>query len=370
MPGGVIRHGSVLLGVILLVAILLVPPACAEGTNQVIPPPDAGDNRGYAAEAPLKAGAAYFVIDPGTLPLVINNSMVAAHGTTFVLGGDWTQPAGSMTSGIMITAQTNGLMLYGNNHTITGSGKDYSAIIVNADNVTVSSVKIQGWGGAGVYVNRSSHANVISNDVSDTGKRGVRSDRCSDVVITGNSLRNTSGIMADNSTDVWSSGNLLTTNRGGIDYYNVTRGEIRDNTVEYSSYAGIRTQSGTRQITIMNNRISRNPFGIFLNSTSSNLTIYNNLLNNTANCLIGDGVTGITWNSTRAPGPNIMGGPETGGNCYQSPGGDGFSQVIADSNEDGFCDAANTIGTGNVDHLPLAIPAIRVTTPNGGESWT
>lgn len=61
-----------------------------------------------------------------------------------------------------------------------------------------------------------------------------------------------------------------------------------------------------------------------------------------------------------------MGGPETGGNCYQSPGGDGFSQVIADSNEDGFCDAANTIGTGNVDHLPLAIPAIRVTAPNGG----
>ena len=370
MPGGVIRQGIALLGVILMVAFFLIAPGCAEGTNQGTLPPDAVDNRGYTAEAPNGENPGYYLIDPATLPLVINNSMVAAHGTTYVLGGNWTQPAGCTASAVRITAHTNGLLLYGNNHTLTGSGSDYSAIVVDADNVTVSSVKIKGWGGAGIYLNPSTNVKVISNDVSGTGKRGIRSDRCVDVEITGNSLTNTSGIMADNSTNVKSSENVVVKNRGGIEYYNVTRGEIRDNTVENSTYAGIRTQSGTRQITIMNNRISRNPFGIYLNTTSSNLTIYNNLLNNTANCLIGDGVSGITWNSTRTPGPNIMGGPELGGNCYQSPGGDGFSQVIADSNEDGFCDAANTIGTGNIDHLPLAIPSLTITTPTGGEHWT
>lgn len=42
-------------------------------------------------------------------------------------------------------------------------------------------------------------------------------------------------------------------------------------------------------------------------------------------------------------GPNVIGGPFIGGNYYGQPDGQGYSDLCADSNHDGFCDVPYTI---------------------------
>ena len=60
-----------------------------------------------------------------------------------------------------------------------------------------------------------------------------------------------------------------------------------------------------------------------------------------------------TWSLAASAGPNIVGGPKRGGNFWGTPDKKGFSDLTPDANGDGFCDTPYTIGTGNVDELPL-----------------
>jgi PKD repeat protein len=56
-------------------------------------------------------------------------------------------------------------------------------------------------------------------------------------------------------------------------------------------------------------------------------------------------------------GSNIVGGPEVGGNYYDTPGSTGFSKTCADSDRDGYCDSNRELGGSDnpaVDTSPLA----------------
>ncbi len=113
------------------------------------------------------------------------------------------------------------------------------------------------------------------------------------------------------------------------------------------------------QSTISNNLI----YGLspaFYNDNSYNITIYNNFLNNTQNIMFYKSNPN-TWNITKTSGTNIIGGAFLGGNYWANPSGTGFSQTSMDANGDGICDSAYTIGTGNIDYLPLG--GKRDTTP-------
>ncbi len=93
------------------------------------------------------------------------------------------------------------------------------------------------------------------------------------------------------------------------------------------------------------NRVTDNSgYGIRLYNASNNNLIYNNYLANTQNAY--DDCTNI-WNTTDTTGPNIVGGPEIGGNYWSDYGG-------TDDDGDGFGEAVHNIAGGsNQDHLPL-----------------
>jgi len=121
---------------------------------------------------------------------------------------------------------------------------------------------------------------------------------------------------------------------------------------------------------IINNNYGINiPSGLFFGCPGYN-TFYNNLFNNTIeNILVGGEVYCPNYfNTTKQPGPNIVGGPFIGGNYWGKTDRTGYSDVCSDSNGDGFCDEPFTIYSpfGYIDYLPLSlnftIPEMKVTT--------
>lgn len=81
------------------------------------------------------------------------------------------------------------------------------------------------------------------------------------------------------------------------------------------------------------------------NRGAVNLLAYNNFINCTTPSFSTSNVTAY-FNTTAANG---------GGNYWALPNGNGFSQITADSNDDGFCDSAYTADSyGSYDYLPLS----------------
>lgn len=92
------------------------------------------------------------------------------------------------------------------------------------------------------------------------------------------------------------------------------------------------------------------------------LDIANNIFNNTQNVLFTGTFSDNDWNNVvPAPGPNIIGGPDKGGNYWVKPDGTGFSDTCTDADTDGFCDNPYDVEHGdgdcsdavNCDWLPL-----------------
>ena len=142
--------------------------------------------------------------------------------------------------------------------------------------------------------------------------------------------------------------------------------------------------SNSRNNTLNNNNAFKNNYGIYLSNSWNNTmngnyinsnynhgiylssslpssnsnNIYNNYFNNTVNFGFTGSYTGInTWNITRTSYTNIIGGPYLGGNFWANPDGTGFSQTCADPDKDGICNSIYALASGNVDYLPLTIPA-------------
>ena len=105
--------------------------------------------------------------------------------------------------------------------------------------------------------------------------------------------------------------------------------------------------------TLINNTFISNNYGLELFSSSKN-TIYNNYFNNTNNFLFTGTINVNTWNTTKKPGKNIIGGSDLGGNFWAHPNGTGFSPECDDDNNDGICDLNYILNSKNIDYLPLA----------------
>ncbi|MDD4247620.1 MAG: NosD domain-containing protein, partial [Methanosarcina sp.] len=100
---------------------------------------------------------------------------------------------------------------------------------------------------------------------------------------------------------------------------------------------------------ISGNRLSNCKTGLDM-VDSYDTIIYNNNFNNTLNVQFMDI---STWNTTKTPGKNIVGGPYIGGNYWATPKGDGFSQTHSDSNGDGICEEPYYMNEVNIDYMPL-----------------
>ncbi len=83
----------------------------------------------------------------------------------------------------------------------------------------------------------------------------------------------------------------------------------------------------------------------------SNNTIYNNLFKNRENSP--SPVLHNTWNTTKQPEVNIIGGQYLGGNFWANTGRIDISITCSDNDHDGICDSPYKLDDNNSDYLPL-----------------
>lgn len=132
--------------------------------------------------------------------------------------------------------------------------------------------------------------------------------------------------------------------------------EVYNNTISNSS-TGIFLREDCHTNEVSNNTITASrESGVYLLDQSSENRIFNNYFNNSVNLKLENIEGNNTWNSTRMPGNNIVGGPYLGGNFWADLNGSGYSQLSNDSDSDGICDVPYTINGTDVDYLPLSRP--------------
>lgn len=156
---------------------------------------------------------------------------------------------------------------------------------------------------------------------------------------------------------------VLEHNMYGLFLHNTTNSSFENNVVSLNDQGIYLSRS---EINILrNNNLSENSDGLRL-YTSGNNSIYNNLFRNSDNIILSGKCAGNIWNASRTEGTNILGDPYIGGNCWANPKGTGFSETTPDVDGDGFCDTPYEIpGSGNqFDSLPLYNPPEDA---NGGE---
>ncbi len=221
--------------------------------------------------------------------------------------------------------------------TLAGEGADVVTVTAASDDhvfeVTDDHVNISGFNVTGatkngaIYLNEADHCNISDNTASNN-KRGIYLEFSSDNILLNNTASNN--------------------DYNGIELYESSNNTLTGNTANSNDYGGIYLESSSNN-TLLNNTASNNYYyyGIELYDSSDNL-IYNNYWSNTNNAY-DNGVN--TWNTTKTPGLNIIGGSFIGGNYWSDYKGN-------DPDGDGLGNMSYSIdGDGNSDYHPLCPPS-------------
>ena len=310
------------------------------------------------------------VLSTATVCIQINSSNVVLDGAGHYVGGNVTgtnfgisavatSPGrftnitirnvrlGSWYGGIRLTRVDDSTIT-----NVTSSNNSYEGIVlVDSNGNAINNSTIGSNGTFGILLYGGSHDNVIADNPSITGQgQGIQLGYTSwgdatNNIIRGNSIRsNQSGILTA----------ALTNTNGN---------RIENNTIRIN-YCGLRLNSGG--VTISGNTIEDNyrptpPSsnevqygGICLNSSGS--TIYNNKFHNPLglDVVVSNSAGQNVWNIAKQPGSNIIGGPNLGGNYWESEG-------CTDSDKDYICDNpvylypydGHYYESVNIDYLPL-----------------
>jgi len=171
----------------------------------------------------------------------------------------------------------------------------------NGNNSTIQGFIIRSGGYDNSYYGiglvQTSGCRITNNDILNANQ-AIYADRCSDITIDGNTITNTItnnnglGIYVYNSPGISNNkalNNILTGNRGGIEWSRTNYGEISGNTIQNSELNGIlliysaynvissNTITGTQ---IVSGDWFGNGDGIFLSASSGNTISLNTLANN------------------------------------------------------------------------------------------
>lgn len=130
---------------------------------------------------------------------------------------------------------------------------------------------------------------------------------------------------------------------------------ILGNTISECS-VGIMLLWGSGSITLKGNVVRNCTNGLFLSDNGGN-TIINNQFCNPLNVYFASNVGKSIWYLEPAAGPNLLNGPNTGGNYWGSVDGSGFSDNAPDTDRNGFADTAYTIRAehGEIDAYPMVV---------------
>ncbi len=276
----------------------------------------------------LLALAAAVSAVPVTGPIVIT-----APGT-YELGAD-IRDAGENAA---IEIRASNVVLEGGGHAIIGdSARELPGILVQggtgapADRVELRNLSLRGW-------QYGVHAIDVSGLVLDRVTARENGDH-------GLYLFSVTNSTVRNCTSVANHGS-------GVVLSDVSQDNVVDSTVaSENDHNGLMLIASTRNRLLGNTVRGNGAYGIDGYLARDNV-IADNLFINANNTHIEE-FDRNTWSLTASGGPNIAGGPRRGGNLWGQPDGKGFSEVTPDANGDGFCDTPYTIGTGNVDELPL-----------------
>lgn len=239
-----------------------------------------------------------------------------------------------------IEIQGSGITLDGNGHTISGlNGNSASGVGVNGGTgCIVKNLKIANFD-YGIKTGGTKNLSIQNCLIKNCSTTGVDSGGSSySTTIEDSTIENNTlwGLEFDD-------GRLFNGDFYGASNHTILRNTVRNNNV------GISIWSGTDNL-IKDNKIINNLQGIRIAASHGNL-IYNNYFFNPIN--VGYARDPNIWNVQKSYGLNILNNPYLGGNYWGQPDGQGISQISPDSNNDGICDAAYIINSGNIDYLPL-----------------
>jgi len=297
-----------------------------------------------------------------------------------------------------IQVMEDSLTLDGAGHTVAGTGSGKGVDLTGREYSTIENLTVENFR-HGISLSSSTDNKLIDNTTSRNSEYGIFLSDSSDNILEGNTAShsvtgiflfissdnkligntasyNREGIYLSDSNNNALTSNTALLNGDGITLVSSRASTLEDNTASHNHQSGIFLSVSNDNALTGNTASNNSESGIELGSSDSNTlegntaennseygivvwnsgsnTIYNNYFNNNTNVKFGGTILANTWNTTKALGTNIVGGPYLGGNFWAKPDGTGFSQTHPDEKGDGICDQVYTLATGNVDNLPLA----------------
>ncbi|MEN6517908.1 MAG: carbohydrate-binding protein [Methanospirillum sp.] len=262
-----------------------------------------------------------------------------------------------------IEIRSSNVVLDGGGHIVDGTDRPGSCgirIVGPLSNVAVRNVRLTNWE-TGIRADAVTDSVIETSGISHN-HRGIVLDAVQNVrvrncTITANDDR---GVAVQDSANTTVHANDVRRTGDGFTHYFSFIDDLSTHAISVDGSAGTEISGndlggehgsleigGSRSTRVTGNQLTGRLAGIFSLSSGEDMLVFDNVFRSGHDVVFS---VNATWNTTRSPGPNIVGGPEIGGNFWANLEGTGFSETHPDTNRDGFCDDANPNG----DALPLA----------------
>ncbi len=300
-----------------------------------------------------------------------------------------TEDARGITDIYGITIECSDVILDGGNHFLGGEDREKSiGVLVNQyggeiTNITVKNLMLEKWETAvdykyvkgdeghtnlieecdivgsntGIHIEYSDYVQVIENQITGCPVAVNVEGLSTYTQMIRNNIKDSGlGVGVTNSKyTTLEENNINTCSVYGVEvtdseYTTIVRNGVGDN-----KYAGVRIEN-SRESEISGNTLTKTETGpvLLIGNEVRYASITDNYFGSYEAISVDDVSSEIVWNSTQAPGTNILGGPYMGGNYWGSaPGSKGFSDTAPDEDGFGISDKPYQINEYNIDYLPL-----------------